>query len=98
MTTGADATAVAAPDGTTRGPDGSNESNPLPSARRFSAGLCSSTAAIVFSCKMYRDTIYFKNVIGCEPKPQRLKPRNLASRSARLKVAPFPFWLKANDL
>ncbi|PYV64632.1 MAG: hypothetical protein DMG97_34370 [Acidobacteria bacterium] len=30
--------------GTMRGPEGSNESSPRPSARRFSTGLCSSTA------------------------------------------------------
>src|SRR5436305_1692333 len=31
---------------TTRGPDGSSESSPRPSALRFSTGLCSSTALI----------------------------------------------------
>jgi hypothetical protein len=51
MTTGAEATAVAGPDETTRGPDGNSESNPLPSARRFSTGLCSSIAAMHLSCK-----------------------------------------------
>src|SRR6185312_12587536 len=49
ITTGAEATAVVGPDETTRGPDGSSESSPLPNARRFSAGLCSSIAAIHLS-------------------------------------------------
>jgi hypothetical protein len=49
ITTGV--TPLAGEDETTRGPDGSSESNPLPSARRFSAGLCSSIAAIHLSRK-----------------------------------------------
>jgi hypothetical protein len=32
--------------GTTLGPEGNNDSNPLPNARRFSAGLCSSATAM----------------------------------------------------
>jgi hypothetical protein len=45
--TAAGATALACVAATARGPEGNSESNPLPSARRFSAGLCSSIAAIV---------------------------------------------------
>src|SRR5262249_18838637 len=44
-TAGADG-ATAGADATTRGPEGSSESRPRPNALLFSAGLCSSTAAI----------------------------------------------------
>src|SRR6202140_3115859 len=57
-------TAVAGAAATTRGPDGNSQSSPRPSARRFSAGLCSSMAAIHLSYMaqlgpIYRVTIYF---------------------------------------
>jgi len=50
MTTGegiaGGAAALVGADGTTLGPEGSNESSPRPNALRFSTGLCSSIAAI----------------------------------------------------
>jgi hypothetical protein len=52
-TTGVGATALPGGAATTRGRDGNSESNPRPSARRFSAGLCSSIAAINFSFSLY---------------------------------------------
>ena len=47
-TTAAECYRLDGADETTRGPDGNSESNPLSSARRFSAGLCFSIAAIAF--------------------------------------------------
>src|SRR5256885_16527905 len=93
ITTGAEATAVADTDETTRGPDGSSESNPLPSARRFSAGLCSSIAAINLSFSLYIVLRYiFIPNKTCHPSAvdSFTKRTKLKKRATRCSVAALP--------
>lgn len=91
ITTGADATAVAGPDETTRGPEGNSESNPLPSARRFSAGLCSSIAAIHLSQKIYRVTIYYCYHLELRRSSLAIRRSHESLANDQCPAPPYPF-------
>ena len=60
MATGPAAAEAAGAAMTMRGPEGRSESSPLPSALRFSTGLCSSTALM---CALL--IIYLKEIVQC---------------------------------